>query len=130
MVNNDTLGKTLVNYINETLGINVSFFSSISLVSENKTYVIDLTYNEKEDSYKIKWIERINNTAESQSLRIFDSTSEEDSTDLFLVNNSLFNSYDTHIYILLQSYFSKFLIKTKTHKDPEKNIYFRLGYNS
>ena len=135
VVNDDELGKKLVEYVKEKIDVTLNLYSNENQLNNHSQNIVILDYNKKKKNYKFTYKEKeILNVKDANYFPFSTlSLSSRNSSDVFKYEyNSKYNLTDTHnkIFIIYQAFFAKFLIEKINGGTIKKDIHFNFGLNS
>ena len=135
VVNDEDLGNKLVDYIKEELNLSLNLYSKENQLNNHSQNIVILNYNRDKNTYKFTYKEKeIINFNSSENFPFNTSQlSTQISSDIFKYEYNEYNSTtDVHNkrFIAYQAFFAKFLIEKVKKKSINKDILFKLGFNS
>ena len=135
VVNDENIGKKLVEYIEEQAKIKLNLYKDESELNNNSQNIVILDYNENKDSFKFTYKEK--QISQTNLSHYFPFKSELLSTQnaLDIFNYEYNYKYRTtdeinKIFLTYQAFFAKFLIEKIKGKKINRDIHFSLGFNS
>ena len=134
VVENEIIGKKLVNFINNKVNVSVNLFSNEDQLNNCTQSIIVLDYNEKKKKYKFTYKEKeIINENNTQDSFPFDplllSTKGTSNVFKYEFENYKNVEFQNKIFFKYQSLLSSFLIELE-NKKKSKDLHFILGLNS
>ena len=135
VVNDENLGKKLIEYIEEEVGIKLKLYKNENELNNHSQNIILLDYNEKKDNYKFTYKEKDIKNANVGDIFPFNSTelSSLKAMDIFNYNyNNEYRLVDVYNkrFLTYQAFLAKFLIEKVKGKQINKDINFNFGLNS
>ena len=135
VVNDEDLGNKIVDYIKEELNLSLNLYSKENQLNNHSQNIIILNFNRDKNTYKFTYKEKeIINFNSSENFPFNTSQlSTQISSDIFKYEYNEYNSNtDVHNkrFIAYQAFFAKFLIEKVKKKSINKDILFKLGFNS
>ena len=132
VVENENIGKELVNYINKKTNITLKLYSNEDELDKYPQNIISLDYNEKDKKYKFTYKER--EIIEFFSILFPFNTSilsSQNASNLFIYDyqNYFITEIQNQIFFKYQSFLATFLIELE-NKQRNKDLHFNLGLNS
>ena len=132
VVENENIGKELVNYINKKTNITLKLHSNEDELDKYPQNIIILDYNEKDKKYKFTYKER--EIIEFFSILFPFNTSilsSQNASNLFIYDyqNYFITEIQNQIFFKYQSFLATFLIELE-NKQRNKDLHFNLGLNS
>ena len=135
VVNDENIGKKLVDYIEEQTQLKLKLYSDESQLNNNSQNIVMLDYNENKDSFKFTYKER--EISQTNLSHYFPFKSEllstQNALDIFNYEyNYKYQKADemNKRFLNYQAFFAKFLIEKIKGKKINRDIHFSLGFNS
>jgi len=135
VVNDNDIGKKLVQYIKEEVNLDLKLYSKESHLNNYSQNIVILFHDNKKKTYKFTYKENeIKNSNTNENFPFLSShLNTKIASDLFKYEYDTFYNF-THAhnkkFLIYQAFFAKFLIEKINGYNINKDIHFNFGLNS